>query len=179
MVASGAGLIKIERLDAAQTPSLLPELNLLLQDTVAGGASVGFLPPLSDEEAGAYWGSVAAALREPYRILLVAREQGLIIGTVQLDLASRPNGSHRAEVAKLMVHTQHRRQGVGRQLMQAIEAEARRAGRTTLVLDTREGDPSEKLYRSLGYLKAGSIPEYARSADGSLHTTAFLYKLLK
>ena len=171
--------MNVERLDASQTTKFIPQLSALLQDVVAGGASVGFLPPLAAEEAAAYWQSVAEALREPYRILLVAREAGAIVGTVQLDLASRPNGSHRAEVAKLMVHSAHRRQGLGRRLMQAIEAEAHSAGRTTLVLDTRQGDPSERLYVSLGYLKAGSIPEYARSADGTLHTTAFLYKLLK
>ena len=63
--------------------------------------------------------------------------------------------------------------------MNAIEAEAKQAGRTTLVLDTREGDPSEQLYSKLGYLRAGIIPEYARSTNGSLHTTVFMYKLLK
>jgi len=171
--------MNIERLDAAQTLQLVPGLAALLQNVVDSGASVGFLPPLAEADAAAYWRSVAGALQEPYRILLVARDGDSIAGTVQLDLASRPNGSHRAEVAKLMVHTQNRRQGLGRALMQVIESEARQAGRTTLVLDTREGDPSERLYTSLGYLKAGSIPEYARSADGQLHTTAFLYKLLR
>ena len=169
----------IEHIDAAQIRGLISGLAALLQNVVAGGASVGFLPPLSDEDAAAYWRGVGAALQEPYRVMLVARETDKIIGTVQLDLASRPNGSHRAEVAKLMVHTGYRRQGIGRQLMLAVESEARRLGRTTLVLDTREGDPSETLYVSLGYVKAGSIPEYARSANDQLHATAFLYKLLK
>ncbi len=63
--------------------------------------------------------------------------------------------------------------------MSAIEEEARRIGRTTLVLDTRAGDPSEQLYANLGYTRAGVIPEYARSANGALHTTVFMYKLLK
>lgn len=169
----------IERLDATQTAQSIPALARLLQDTVASGASVGFLPPLSEEEASAYWREVVSALREPYRILLVAREAEEIVGAVQLDLASRANGSHRAEVIKLMVHTSQRRKGIGRALMQAIETEARRADRTTLVLDTRQGDPSEILYSNVGYLKAGSIPAYARSANGELHTTVFFYKLLE
>jgi hypothetical protein len=62
--------------------------------------------------------------------------------------------------------------------MLALETQARRLGRTTLVLDTRQGDPSELLYRSLGYQSAGAIPAYARSADGTLHTTALYYRLL-
>jgi len=158
---------------------LLPKLADLLQDAVSSGASIGFLPPISHEDAVNYWLEVSDALKSPYRILLIAKTDKTIIGTVQLDMAGRPNGSHRAEIAKLMVHTSHRGQGIGKALMHAIEAEAKQAGRTTLILDTREGDPSEQLYLKLGYTRAGTIPEYARSADGSLHTTVFMYKLLK
>ena len=103
---------------------------------------------------------------------------GEIVGSAQLDLAGQPNGRHRAEVTKLMVLSSARRQGIGRLLMEAAEAEARNLGRTTLVLDTRQGDPSEALYRGMGWQPAGTIPRYARSADGTLHTTAFYYKLL-
>ena len=146
---------------------------------VDGGASVGFLPPLGAEEAKAYWDSVAAALTGGGRRLWIARAaDGGIARTVQLDLAGQANGRHRAEVTKLMVVSSARRRGIGRLLMEAAEAEARKLGRTTLVLDTRQGDPSEALYRGMGWQPAGTIPRYARSADGTLHTTALYYKLL-
>jgi ribosomal protein S18 acetylase RimI-like enzyme len=80
---------------------------------------------------------------------------------------------------KLMVHTAGRRRGLGRALMLAAQAEARRLGRRTLVLDTRQGDPSEPLYRSLGWTFAGAIPQYARSANRELHATAIYYLLLE
>jgi ribosomal protein S18 acetylase RimI-like enzyme len=151
----------------------------LLQDAVDAGASVGFLAPLRAGEARAYWRDVVAAMREGrYRLLVARRDGGPPVGTVQLDLATRPNGPHRAEVAKLMVHRAARREGIGHALMRAVEAEARRLGRTTLVLDTREGDPSERLYRRLGWTFAGAIPRWAQSADGALDTTAFYYRLL-
>ncbi len=169
----------IKWLDSERLLQVASELGALLQDVVAGGASIGFLPPVSAAEAGAYWLEVVAALDGGNRILLIAEDEGVIVGTVQLDMASRPNSLHRAEVAKLMVHTQHRRRGIAKRLMQAIEEEARRAGRTTLMLDTREGDPSESLYLKLGYVRAGAIPEYARGADGTLHTTVYMYKLLR
>jgi GNAT superfamily N-acetyltransferase len=156
-----------------------PALVALLQDVVGGGASVGFVPPLGADEAAAYWESVGAALKGGGRRLWIARAaDGGIAGTVQLDLAGQANGRHRAEVTKLMVLSSARRQGIGRLLMEAAEAEASRLGRTTLVLDTRLGDPSEALYRGMGWQPAGTIPRYARSADGTLHTTAFYYKLL-
>jgi hypothetical protein len=63
--------------------------------------------------------------------------------------------------------------------MDAVESAAREAGRTLLVLDTRQGDIAEELYLSLGYTLAGVIPQYARSANGELHATSLFYKLLE
>jgi ribosomal protein S18 acetylase RimI-like enzyme len=77
-----------------------------------------------------------------------------------------------------MVLTRARRAGIGRALMLALEDEARRRKRTTLVLDTRQGDPSERLYRSLGWQTAGVIPKYALNGEGGVDATVFYYKLL-
>jgi ribosomal protein S18 acetylase RimI-like enzyme len=156
------------------TPNELEQFIDLLIATVDDGASVGFLPPLARDEARAYWEGVPG----PGVILLVAEESGRIAGTVQLQLAMKLNGRHRAEIARLMVHTDFRRRGLGRLLMEQAEAAAIADGRTLIVLDTREGDPSNALYLSLGYIEAGRIPHYARSANGSLDATVFYYKEL-
>ena len=169
----------LESLGAAGVAAHADALVDLLQDTVDSGASIGFLPPFPASEARRYWDTVAAALTEGSRVLLVARtDDGSIAGSGQLDLARRDNARHRAEVAKLMVHRTVRRQGIGRALMQGLEAHAKLLGRTTLVLDTRQGDPSEKLYGSLGWTRVGAIPRYAKSAVGSLDATVIYYKLL-
>jgi ribosomal protein S18 acetylase RimI-like enzyme len=168
----------IERLGADAVRARERELVDILVDCVDGGASVGFLPPLAHAEAAQYWRSVADAVADGSRVVLVAGSPGSpATGTVQLDLCTRANGLHRAEVVRLLVHRAARRQGLGRMLMEAIEEEARRHGRTTLVLDTREGDPSEILYRSLGWQRAGVIPRYARSAGGELDGSAVYYKI--
>src|SRR5690349_5714298 len=172
-------MIIIERITPNSINPFISSLTALLQNAVTNGASIGFMLPRTEEEASGYWYDVAKAIEEPYRILLVAKSNDELAGTVQLDLASRANGSHRAEVIKLMVHTSFRQQGVAQALMKTIEKEAKLAGRTTLILDTRQGDPSEKLYTKLGYQHAGAIPEYARSTTGELHSTVFMYKLLK
>ena len=169
----------IESFDPLAIARAMPELVEVLKDVVDDGASIGFLPPLDREEAAAYWTGVANAVRGGGRVMLVARDESGILGSVQLDVESRPNGRHRSEVMKLMVTTRARRRGIGRALMVAIEAEARAHGRTTLVLDTRRGDPSEALYSSLGWQLAGVIPRYARSANGALDPSAFYFKLLE
>jgi acetyltransferase len=169
---------KIREIEASEGHALVEPLTNLLIDAVASGASVGFLPPLNPDTAASYWSAVSKSVAAGERVLLVAEHQGSVIGTVQLALEPRPNGLHRAEVSRLLVHTSRRRQGIGRALMLALEKCAAGRGRTTLVLDTRHGDPSELLYLNLGYIRAGVIPKYARSASGELHTTAFFYKLL-
>jgi acetyltransferase len=170
--------MQIEELSPTQVPGYLAGLADLLKNAVESGASIGFLPPLAPGEATEYWNEVIAALDSGYRKLLIARENGRVIGAVQLDYASRRNASHRAEVMKLMVHTSARRRGLGRALMEEAARTAARDGRTLLVLDTRSGDPSEQLYQRLGYTTAGVIPGYARSASGDLHTTVIMFKHL-
>jgi GNAT superfamily N-acetyltransferase len=155
-------------------PSQLSELSALLVAVVEQGASVGFLPPLPVEEAAEYWRGVA----KPNVRLLVAEENGAIVGTAQLELATKLNGRHRAEVNKVLVHPDAQRRGIGRQLMLEVERLARLEDRTLLHLDTREGDPSNRLYQSVGYIVAGSIPAWARSATGELDATVLYYKLL-
>jgi GNAT superfamily N-acetyltransferase len=175
---SPAEAFSIQRLNIAQAEACLPALASLLIDAVEAGASVGFLPPLRAAEAQAYWQTVQESLRAGERLLWAAWAGGQLAGSVQLDLCPRPNGRHRAEVMKLLVHRNFRRRGLGRALMLTVEAAARERGRTTLVLDTLVGEPSELLYTSLGWVRAGVIPQFARTAAGALEATALYYKLL-
>jgi acetyltransferase len=150
----------------------------LLIDAVDSGASIGFLPPLPKDEAVAYWHSVLEQLRDAARVLVVAVEDDVIQGSVQLALETRANGNHRAEACKLFVHRRARRRGLARLLMAEAEAEGRRRGITLLLMDTRKGGEAETLCDALGYTKYGEVPGYARSADGTLHTTSFYYREL-
>ena len=152
----------------------IEQLAGLLVAVVASGAAVSFLAPLAPAEARRYWRRVAAS----NATLLVAEQADKIVGTVQLIPAESDNGRHRAEVAKLLVHPDSQRQGIGRRLMARLESLARADARTLLVLDSREGDAATDLYQRLGYRQAGRIPAHVRSADGTLAATLFFYKLL-
>jgi ribosomal protein S18 acetylase RimI-like enzyme len=162
----------VEIINVSNIDEHVEELSDLLIKVVHNGASIGFLPPLKKDDADAYWRSCAA----PEIIFLAAKIEGKIAGTVQLHLCTKPNGTHRAEVAKLMTHPSHRQKGIARHLMKEIEKRAKQEGRTLLVLDTREGDPSNLLYQSIGYIEAGRIPNFAQSETGTLDTTILYYK---
>jgi ribosomal protein S18 acetylase RimI-like enzyme len=151
---------------------ILEKLSRLLVNVVEDGASIGFLPPLNLEYSRKYWKDVLNSSA----IIWVALLNNDIVGTVQLHLIQKQNGSHRSEIAKLMVHTNARKMGIGRILMKTAEKRAKDEGRSLIVLDTRAGDPSNLLYQSIGYIKAGMIPRYAQSANGNLHETVFYYK---
>jgi ribosomal protein S18 acetylase RimI-like enzyme len=171
--------LAIEELAAGQFDAVLDELAELLRDAVDSGASVGFLPPLAVQDALAYWQEVAAAVQSGSRVALVARQDGRIVGSAQLDLPGKPNARHRAEVQKLLVHSAARGRGIGRRLLAAVEKAALNRGRTLLVLDTQQGSVAEWLYARHGYTRAGEIPQYAEVADGSLITTVLFYRVLE
>jgi ribosomal protein S18 acetylase RimI-like enzyme len=103
---------------------------------------------------------------------------GRVVGSVQLTPETRRNQLHRADVQKLMVHRQHRNQGIGQALVQRLDKEAQALGLKLLVLDVVLGAPAERLYQRQGYVQGGMIPQYAISADGVLETTVYYYKLL-
>lgn len=149
----------------------------MLKLTVDNGASIGWIPPIAEEEAEGYWQDVSAQVKQGNKILIVALQDDAVVGAVQLGLEPRENGNHRAEVQKLMVHPDARRQGIARQLMETLDTAAREANRSLLVLDVRKGDPAEALYQKMGYTHVGDIPDYARSETG-LDATSFYYKLL-
>jgi len=138
---------------------------------------VSFLAPLTLERAEE-WLRRAIPESRSGAIFLGARDVEGIVGTVQLHPAWEPNQPHRAEIAKLLVHRRSRRTGLGTQLMQTIEEAARRAGFGLLTLDTKRGDPAERLYRHIGWARAGTIPGYALDPDGTPHDAVFFYKTL-
>ena len=160
---------------AEQAEKEIVQLADLLIDAVSSGASIGFMPPISREEALAYWRDVIDAMRAGRRLLLVATDGDLAQGSVQIDLEPRANGNHRAEVIKLFVHRRARRQGLAKALMSEVESTARSLGRTLLLMDTRKGGEAEKMCESLGYTRFGEVPKYARSGDGRLEASAFFY----
>jgi GNAT superfamily N-acetyltransferase len=168
--------VVVQALDASAAEHAERPLADILVACVAAGASVSFLPPLSAEAAQGFWRRSLADIALDRKVIWVAWADGVLVGTVTLDLATPPNQPHRAEVAKLLVHPAARRRGVGQALMAALEAEALRRGRRLLTLDTRADDAGEALYRALGWQEAGRIPGFALNADGTPCATVFFYK---
>jgi len=176
-------MIAIRCLDAREAEARIGELAGLLLDAVAHGASVNFMANFTREQAGAFWRGQLPGIAGGDRLLLGAddaerRDGDRLAGTVIVYFMQQPNQPHRAEIGKMLVHSASRRQGLGRRLLLAGGAEAHRAGRTLLMLDTEAGSAGDKLYRSCGWVEFGKVPEHAYRPNGVLATTTFFYKTL-
>lgn len=112
-------------LDAANIEARIDELCDVLTDCVTHGASVSFILPFEASKARTFWHGVAQSVDKGERLVLaVDNASGVLVGTVQLILQQPENQPHRADVAKLLVHSRARRQGLARQLMMTLEAYA-------------------------------------------------------
>jgi acetyltransferase len=151
------------------------QLAEVLADCVAGGASVGFVGTLGLDEARRWW---REALRDPHAATWVGQDDGRIVAVVRLVLATQPNGTHRAEVVKLLVHRDARGQGWAGRLMSAVEDGARQLGRRVLMLDTQTGSVAEGLYERRGWQRIGVIDDFAATPDGTLAPTTIFAKHL-
>jgi len=171
--------ITISQLDAAGARAAVPALAEVLIDCVERGASVSFMWPLSQEKAEAFWREVAEGVARGERLLLAARRDGVVVGTVQLVLNLPENQPHRADLAKMLVHGSVRRQGLGERLVRAAEDAARAAGKTLLVLDAVTGGDGERLYARLGWTRVGVIPDFALFPDGRPCDTTYFFRRLE
>ncbi len=166
--------IKIEALSAS--PKVRAMLSEILIEVVASGGSVSFIHPLEPDMADAFWDGALAAAARGERIILGAWDGEILAGTVTLLLDCPPNQPHRAEIAKLMTRLSHRGRGVAAALMREAERKAVERGRTLLVLDTATEDGASGLYEKLGFVLAGTIPDYALKPHGGLTGTNIYWK---
>ena len=170
--------IEIRRLGPTTVRDHLDALAAVLEDCVAGGASVGYMAPFSRDDARAAFEGFVADAERGARIVLAAFDGEQLVGTAQVVLALPPNQPHRAEIARVLVHRSARRRGIAARLMAAAEEAARAEGRTLLVLDAVTGGDAARLYDSLGWTTVGVIPGYALYPDGRPCDTTVFWKAL-
>jgi ribosomal protein S18 acetylase RimI-like enzyme len=166
--------IQIEALTAS--PKTLATLSEILVETVANGGSVSFMHPLAIATAQDFWEGALAAAARGERIVFGAFDDAVLAGTVSLLLDCPPNQPHRAEIAKMMTRVSHRGRGLATALMRTAEQIAVARGRTLLTLDTAAEEGASRLYEKLGFILAGTIPDYALKPHGGLTGTMVYWK---
>jgi ribosomal protein S18 acetylase RimI-like enzyme len=144
---------------------------------ITAGGGFGWLaaPPRHIMES--YWRGV---LLVPERRLFVARLDGTICGSALLSRPSRNNEAQAfaAQLTSNFIAPWARGHGLARRIVVIVEEAARAAGFAILNLDVRDTQSAAiQLYESLGYIRWGTHPDYAR-VDGRSIPGHFYYKRL-
>jgi len=168
-------MISIETLDAGAAARHAPALAEVLVDCVVNGASVSFMNPYGQADGEAFFRRVADSVAAGDTVLVAAFLGERIIGTAQLGLDMPPNQPHRAEVKKMLVHSDGRRQGIAGSMLRRVEEEALKRGRTLLILDTGS-EEARRVYERGGWSRFGFVPDFALLPDGGFCDTTFYLK---
>jgi ribosomal protein S18 acetylase RimI-like enzyme len=123
----------------------------MLADDTLGRSRERFEDPLPQP----YWDAFAAIEADPNNKLLVAEIDGSVAACLQLTFIpglSR-RGAGRAQIESVRVASAHRGTGLGRRLIEAAIAEARRHGATIVQLTTdKTRADARRFYEGLGFV---------------------------
>jgi acetyltransferase len=170
--------VEIVELGPADVQSSLDDLAQLLLDGHEAGAALGLAAPLDIDRARLVWAETANRLDPENRVLLAARFDGSVAGTVAVSRATAENGRHRGEVQRLVVRSGLQGQGIGRALLEAAVSRSASMDLTLLWLTTHAESGADGFYERCGWTRMGVMPGYSVRPDGSLATNAFYFREL-
>jgi ribosomal protein S18 acetylase RimI-like enzyme len=105
----------------------------------------------------------------PHGVLLLVSDDREVIGTGAMQRI----GQQTAEIKRMWVDPSHRRNGVGRALLDRLVSEAREAGYSRIRLDSPDfAVAAHRLYRSAGFTE---IPPYAESEIPDEYKTHWVF----
>lgn len=136
-------------------------------DTFHAGIRPDFFSPSPDPARSKLY--LDRILEDPDQELLVATSGERVVGLCHLQLYDTPRSPvfadrRRAHIEDLVIDESERRQGVGRSLLEAAEAWARRHRAEQMVLTVWHGnDAADRFYRSADYRPVSCV--LARELD--------------
>lgn len=92
---------------------------------------------------------------DPAAVHAIALHQGQVIATGRLVIETDDTGQPIGRIGRMAVAAQWRRQGIGRQILQRLEQEARALGLPRCQLHAQEH--ARNFYANLGYQEQGEV----------------------
>jgi ribosomal protein S18 acetylase RimI-like enzyme len=92
-------------------------------------------------------------------VQLVAEVGGVVVGTATLRRNTHPLHAHHAELESIVVHGGYQRQGIAHCLVDECRGRAKAMGIRILEVSSRGGEPAEQVYRRLGFIEYGRLPQ--------------------
>ncbi|CCC06980.1 hypothetical protein SMACR_01004 [Sordaria macrospora] len=147
-----------------------------------------FLPPLENGKLLGWWRERIAESNRGTRVIVLLLPEtppgskpvgNDLRGLAMLKLSDTETGSFRGKIDTLLVNQKFRRQGGAKALVDALEYEAARRGRTLLRVNTETNSAAEAAFKKFGYIEFGQVPQFSKAvvSQGSLKKSeTFFYK---
>lgn len=106
---------------------------------------------------------IRRAMKDRDTVTLVACDRSQIVGFAIMEF-----GDERAHLVLLAVRPTHRRQGVGRRLIDWLVESVATAGLASIHLELRSSnEPARAFYRALGFAETANVPGYYRGKESA------------
>ncbi|EST31252.1 hypothetical protein N566_20825 [Streptomycetaceae bacterium MP113-05] len=167
-------------LDPEVTPARRDQLLRLWAEVSNAGGSVGFVPPVTEEDVRPELLRHLAQMAEGRtRLLAGLDEQGRVSAAAFLVPNRHRLMRHWIWLYTVMVHPARQGEGAGRALMDAVaQAAAGLAGVRGIRLTLRGGTGLERFYGACGYKEVGRVPDAIRVADDDLRDDVTMWLTL-
>lgn len=150
----------------AATPETYAAVHRVITAVVALGGAVGWLHVPDERETAEFLDAQLALARAGDGAVAVVRDRGRVAAFGVWNRFHAAVIRQNAEIRKVMVHPDARGRGLGRALVEALEADATEAGIEVLVLDARGNNHgAHALYESLGFARTGYLPDFIAVGD--------------
>lgn len=175
--AHGEHILEVERCEEL-TDAELAELCEATDAAIIEGGGFGWIEPQGRAALERHFRGV---LLVPERELFIARLDGHVVGSAQLVRPPRNNEAQAfaAQLTHAYIAPYARGHGLARLMVRRVEERAAALGHRVLNLDVRETQTTAiALFESLGYIRWGTHPAYAR-VRGRTVAGHYYYKLLE
>jgi len=145
---------------------------------IIGGGGFGWINPQGRVSLESYFRGVMLV---PERQLFIGRLDGVVVGAAQLVRPPRNNEAQAfaATLQHAFIAPYARGHGLARMMTKRVEESARALGYHVLNLDVRESQEAAiALYESMGYIRWGVHPVYARDGGRTIRGI-YYYKILQ
>lgn len=89
----------------------------------------------------------------------VAEVEGAVIGNMLFIRDAHPLGRHKCTIGDVVVNPAFQRRGIAKRLLEKCKEHARKLGLKLITVNVRGGTIAEEVYKKLGFVEAGRIPE--------------------
>lgn len=108
-------------------------------------------------------------------IHLVAEVDGVVIGNMLLKRETHPLYAHKCSLDDVVVNPAFQGMGIAKSLFNECKNVAVRKGLKLVTVSCRGGTPAEEVYKKLGFIEAGRIPNGIIESWGDMNTFDEIY----